>query len=160
MKLRVFLVVLLMAFSKTSIGDDFYVGMDVGDLSFDQQALSSATNYGLVLGHRWDSWSLEAVINSSETDNVIYKDQSVDMYHLYGAYRTSGKYYLKLKAGLTYEKYSFHHTAFNKRYTDEHVGIARGIGLGAKFAPISIELEYSWLGGSLELVNLGMRYSF
>jgi len=144
-----------------AVAEEFYVGIDAGKLSFEQDFLSDTNNYGVVLGYTWNRWALEGVINFNDTENdSIGGDQIVGMYHLYGVYRTEGRYYLKAKAGITNERYSIENSEGEEVMNDVHSGIARGIGFGIRTNTASVELEYSWLGGSLELLNLGFKYHF
>jgi len=144
-----------------AVAEEFYVGIDAGKLSFEQAFLADTSNYGVVLGYAWNRWTLEGIINLNETENNnTGGDQIVGMYHLYGVYRTEGRHYLKAKAGITNERYSIKNGEGEEVMNDVHSGIARGIGFGFRTNVASVELEYSWLGGSLELINLGLKYHF
>ena len=154
-----YFLVTAMMFSSAAIADKFYVGIDPGQLKFDQEFLVDTDNFGLVAGYRWNGWGVESVINFSEAESDIWGgDQVVNMYHLYGTYQTEGQYYLKARLGLSNERYTIENREAREVFDDVHSGVARGVGVGVRFDNIKSELEYTWLGGSLQLLTLGIRY--
>ncbi|MFK7856786.1 MAG: hypothetical protein AB8B79_21895 [Granulosicoccus sp.] len=161
LRYKIYVVAIAMIFSSGAIADDFHIGIDFGNLKFDQEFLVDTENIGLVAGYNWNDWGIESVINFSETkSNFSGGDQAVRMYHLYGTYQTEGQYYFKAKFGLTNERYTIDNREGQRVFNDVHSGIARGIGVGFRLNSVKSELEYTWLGGSLELLTFGIRYEF
>lgn len=148
-------------FSKSTYAGDFYVGTDLNNLQFEQTGFETTNAYALVAGYELNRWSIEGSYNFSKTNNKYFGgDQKVNMYHLYTVYRSAGSYYYKVKLGLTNERYKFSDGTGKLILNDVHTGVARGLGIGYRYGQLSFELEYNWLGGSLEMVGGGFKYKF
>jgi len=152
---------IISALSKSTYAGDFYVGTDLSNLQFEQTEFEATSVNSLVVGYEFNQWSIEGSYNSSSTNNNYFGgDQKVNMYHLYTAYRSSGSYYYKVKLGLTNERYKFSDSTGEIIVNDVHLGIARGLGIGYRYGQLNFELEYNWLGGSLEMMGVGIKYNF
>jgi len=155
------IIIIFCTFSKISAADGAYIGTDLNHLNFAQPEFKSAPVYSLVAGYEFNRWAIEGSYNFSETDNKYYGgDQKNTMYHLYGVYRSEGTFYYKAKLGLTHEKYDFLDDKGKLAVNDSHTGIGRGLGIGYRFNNFNVELEYSWLGGSLDMIGVGVKYKF
>lgn len=158
---KIYVLVIAVILPVAAIAEEFYVGMDLGKLKFDQVFLADAENFGLTAGYNWKNWGIEGVLNFNETKSDMFGgDQVIKMYHLYGIYQTAGQYYLKAKIGLTNERYAIDNGEGQEVFDDVHSGVARGIGVGVRYRSVKSELEYTWLGGSLQLLTLGVSYRF
>ena len=147
--------------SYTLAENQFYVGADIGRLSFDQKEFDSVGVSSFLLGYQFVNWSVDGSYNISKTDSDVFGgDQKIKMYHLYSTYRNKGNYYYKLKVGITNERYKLYDESGKLIFDDVHSGITRGLGVGYNIGSLSMALEYSWLGGSLEMFSGGIRYNF
>ena len=161
MKVKLLCTFILLIASISARAEGLYLGIDRGALVFEQVEFNNVANTGFLVGYQFDNWAVEGIYNTSSRYNDAFRgEQNVDMYHLYSVYRSSGNIYYKLKFGLTNERYQFHDDADNLRFDDVHTGIARGLGIGYRANSHQFELEYSLLGGSLELLSLGVRFNF
>lgn len=160
---QIYITILLIVctFSKMSSAEGVYIGIDLNNLQFEQPEFEATPVYSITAGYDFNRWAIEGSYNYSQTDNNYFGgDQTVNMYHLYGVYRSVGTYYYKVKLGLTNEKYKFLDDTDKVVVEDIHTGIARGVGVGYRYGHFNIELEYSWLGGSLEMIGVGIKYKF
>jgi hypothetical protein len=152
---------LVVLFSKVINANNLYVGTDFSQMKFDQNEFDTTNIKSVLAGYAFDNWSIEGSYNTSNTDNHFYGGkQKIDMFHLYGVYRSQGDLYYKMKLGITNERYQFYDDDGYLKLDDVHTGIAGGIGVGYRYAQFNIELEYSWLGQSLEMAGIGIRYNF
>jgi hypothetical protein len=152
---------LTLLFSTISHSDQFYVGTDISHMEFDQVEFDATNVKSILAGYTFEKWAVEGSYNTSNTDNDFYGgEQKINMFHLYGVYRSQGDLYYSVKLGITNERYQFYDSNGHLKLDDVHSGIARGIGAGYQYGPFNIELEYSWLGLSLEMVGIGIRYNF
>ena len=141
--------------------NEFYLGTDLSRLEFEQAEFDTTYLNSVLIGYQFDKWSLEGGYDISKRSNDFFcGDQEVNMYHLYGVYRSEGTLFYKIKFGLTNERYKLYDSDQNLKFDDAHTGIARGLGVGYKFEKINIEIDYSWLGGSLKTIGMGIRYNF
>lgn len=152
---------LVLLFPKVINANNFYIGTDLSQMKFDQNEFDTTNIKSILAGYTFDNWSIEGSYSTSKTHNQFYNgDQKVDMFHLYSVYRSQGDLYYKIKLGITNERYKVYGADGKLQFDDVHSGIARGIGVGYKYGQYSIEIEYSWLGLSLETIGVGIRYSF
>ncbi len=152
---------LLMGFSAPGFSDQFYLGSEFSRMDLEQSEFDSTNVIGVLVGYQFNNWAVEGSYNTSETSNEFYGgDQNISMYHLYSVYRTAGNIYYKAKLGVTNERYKFYDENGSLRLDDVHTGVARGLGVGYRVNSFNVELDYSWLGGSLETIGLGVRYNF
>ena len=79
---------------------------------------------------------------------------------MYSVYRSSGRTYYTVKLGLTNEQYQIYDDVNHLVFDDTHTGIARGLGIGYRTSSHKFELEYSLLGGSLEMLSMGAGFTF
>ncbi|MGJ8691467.1 MAG: hypothetical protein ACSHW0_03215 [Thalassotalea sp.] len=152
---------LALIFSTINHAEQFYIGTDISHMTLDQVEFDAVNVKSLLAGYTFEKWSIESSYNTSITDNRFYGgDQKIKMFHLYGVYRSQGDLYSKMKLGITNERYQFYDNDGYLKLDDVHTGIARGIGVGYRYGQFNIELEYSWLGQSLEMAGIGIRYNF
>lgn len=152
---------IISSLSKLAYAGGFYMGTDLSHLQFDQAEFDSTNVYSVVAGYEFNRWSIEGGYHFSKTDNKHFAgDQKVNMYHLYTAYRSAGSYYYKVKLGLTNERYKFSDSTGKIKLNDVHTGLVRGLGVGYRYEQLNFELEYSWLGRSLEMVGVSIKYKF
>lgn len=141
--------------------DQFYLGTDFSHMELDQSEFDSVNVNNILVGYEFNNWGVEGSYNISNTQNEFYGgEQKINMYHLYGVYRSQETFFYKFKLGVTNERYKFYDAKGDLKLDDVHSGIARGVGLGYRLDKFSVELEYSWLGGSLETFSIGVRYNF
>lgn len=140
---------------------NFYVGTDLSHMTLKQPEFDSVNVVSILAGYELNSWAVEGSVNLSKTHNDFYNgDQEIDMYHLYGVYRSQGTLYYKLKLGVSNERYKFYDENNTLKLNDTHTGLARGVGAGYQYGKFNFEVEYSWLGRSLETVGVGVKYKF
>ncbi|MGX9416178.1 hypothetical protein ACWU4D_02385 [Vibrio sp. WJH972] len=141
--------------------NQFYVGTDFSRMTLDQTEFNSVNVNNILAGYEFNHWAIEGSYNISNTHNDFYGgDQKINMVHLYGVYRSQETLFYKIKFGVTNERYKFYDSNGTLKLDDVHAGIARGVGVGYRFDQFNVELEYSWLGGSLETFGIGVRYHF
>ena len=148
-------------FSTLIYAKQFYFGTDFSHMQLDQIEFDSVNVNSILAGYEFENWAIEGSYNISKTHNKFYGgDQKINMYHLYSVYRSQEKLYYKIKLGVTNERYKFYDSNGSLKLDDVHSGIAGGIGVGYRLGQFNIELEYSWLGLSLETLGVGVRYNF
>lgn len=154
-------LIILLAMATVLKANVLYLGVDFGKLTFDQPEFENVNNTSVLLGYQFSNWAIEGGYHVSKTVNKFFcGDQKVKMYHLYSVYRSFDEIYYKLKLGLTNERYRLFDSLGNIQVDDVHTGIARGVGVGYRFNSLSLELEYNWLGGSLEMISGGVKINF
>lgn len=147
--------------STFTYANQFYIGTDFSRMELDQAEFDSVNVTSILAGYEFENWAVEGSYHISKTDNEFYGgDQKINMYHIYGVYRSQETLYYKIKLGITNERYKFYDSNGSLKLDDVHTGIARGLGVGYRFEQFDFELEYSWLGGSLEMLGVGVRYNF
>lgn len=156
-----FTFIFALMFPTINHANQFYVGTDISHMTLDQKELDATNVKSVLAGYTFEKWSIEGSYNTSNTDNHFYGgEQKIDMFHLYGVYRSQGDLYYKVKLGITNERYKFYDSYGDLKLDDVHTGIARGMGVGYRYGQFNVELEYSWLGQSLTMVGIGIRYNF
>ena len=156
-----FILIFTSIFSTANYANQFYLGADISHMTFDQSEFDTVNVKSIIAGYTVNNWSIEGSYHDSNTNNHLYGGkQKIDMYHLYGVYRSQDALYYKLKLGITNERYKLYDDANELKFDDVHSGVARGVGVGYRYGQFNIELEYSWLGYSLETIGLGIKYNF
>ena len=158
---HVFILACASLFSGVSAAGDWYLGSGLSQMKLAQVEFETTNVSSILAGYEFEDWSVEGSYNVSEEHNKFYGgDQKINMYHLYSVYRSQEDLYYKIKLGITNERYKFYDNSGNLKLDDVHTGVARGIGVGYRYGQFSVEMEYSWLGRSLETFGVGMRYTF
>ena len=130
-------------------------------MKLDQIEFDSVNVNNILIGYKFESWSIEGSYNISKTQNKYYGgDQKIDMYRMLSVYRSKEKFYYKVKLGISNERYKLYNNTETLFLNHTHIGLERGIGVGYRHGKFNVELEYSWLGGSLEVFGVGIRYHF
>lgn len=130
-------------------------------MTLDQIEFDAVNVNSILAGYEFENWAIEGGYHVSKTQNKFYGgDQKISMYHLYSVYRSSETLYYKIKLGITNERYKFYDADKDLKLDDVHIGLARGVGVGYRYGQLNYELEYSWLGLSLETLGVGVRYNF
>lgn len=148
-------------FSTGLTAAQFYIGTDFSHMTLDQVEFDAVNVNSIVAGYEFENWAIEGSYHVSKAQNQFYGgDQKINMVHLYSVYRSSDALYYKVKLGITNERYKFYDAEKDLKLDDVHIGLARGVGVGYRHGQLNYELEYSWLGLSLETLGVGVRYNF
>lgn len=126
-----------------------------------------ATGVGLILGYHFarpigdsggsSSFELE-VLPSIDGDIRGFGQWQADIINAHMAYRSAGKLYFKLKAGLSYSTIDLVSSGGFKTENQDDVSISLGGGLGYKLGDWGLlELEYSNTSGDNDLGILGLN---
>lgn len=143
--------------------DDWYVGTKLAYFEIDTPGIDDPDNVGLVASYDWDvkygSLGVEAEFTTTfEDGNLGLQKVDMDTAGLYGVYRTRGPGtkgmgpYLKFKAGAAYSELTIGSTS-----TDD-TSFSAGLGLGLNMAAASFELEYTRMGGDIDMISLLVRF--
>ena len=158
----------------------WYIGMTGGAMLFKENmdvgggATASpevATNIGLMGGYLWSVTRMGSLAVEGEfTDTASrgnYSLQGVDgtvavqTLALYGAYRSPGAIYLKVKAGALNEKLTIAR-GYSSRVSTSDLRAAAGVGggfdFGTKPGGSSLEIEYTLIEENVSFVSASYRF--
>lgn len=127
------------------------VGLKVGKIDNSVENIKDADAVGIILGYEFDTpigdrggsstFELEYVAGDT-TDLQGFGEYDADVINGFFTYRSAGKLYFKVKAGLSYAHIEVNTPLLTE--TNEEVSLAAGLGLGFRVADYGvIELEYS-----------------
>lgn len=164
--------------SFTSMAADttgFYLGAKAGSLVIDDDASSkadNATSAGFLIGYKVPAEggdiAVEFEMNKAEVDFVKDGDEAKvdhDTMALYGAYRSEGSFFYKLKLGILKRDLKLDDNSVFRfvdgSTSDSDTGLSAGIGGGVRLANnLTIEAEYTLIAEDTNLFSLGVNYNF
>ena len=158
----------------------WYIGMTGGAMLFKKNmdvgggataSPEAATNIGLMGGYLWSVTRAGSLAVEGEfTDTASrgnYSLQGVDgtvavqTLALYGAYRSPGTFYVKVKAGVLNEKLSVaraHVSVVNSSDLRAAVGLGGGFNFGVNPGGSSLEIEYTLIEENVSFVSASYRF--
>jgi hypothetical protein len=164
------IAVLIVAIAVTPGYAQHYVGPKGGLLNITQEIdFDGGAMVGVLYGFDMpgNNFSLEAEFNASvvspESDNERYGDLDIWTLAAYGAFRSSGKFYFKGKAGLLYEDLDSSVSGINTEISVGGGAIALSLGIGGGLRlgeKLSAELEYTQLEADIGYATLGLNWMF
>jgi Outer membrane protein beta-barrel domain len=136
-----------------------YGGLALGKLSADFSRFEDTSNIGAILGYDLyrdpnGSLALEAEFTTTLTDGDIRGGGGWDARTVgaYGAYRTAGKVFLKVKAGILDQHIG---ASGGGPLNANDTGFSYGAGVGARLnSKAALEVEYTGLSDHLGLISL------
>lgn len=144
----------VMAESKTSGDIDLYVGLKTGYMYTAYDELDPKIPVGALVGIQKNGFGLELEGNYVDMDAGNLK-VDYESYAIYATYRTSGKFYAKLRAGYLEETL--------KSSTDkwEESGFSGGVAFGVEiWSLFTIEAGYTVIEADLKYFSLGANLHF
>jgi len=143
-----------MAKDKTSGGVDFYLGAKTGYIYTAFDELDPKIPATFLVGIQKSGFGLEFEGTFVDMDENSL-DLEYESYALYGTFRTSGKYYAKLRAGYLEETLKSN----TKKWEEEGFsgGILFGIELGDAF---TVEAGYTIIQADLKYFSIGGNVHF
>jgi hypothetical protein len=161
---------LLVAGAATPGFAQHYAGVKGGLLNITQDIdFDGGAMVGVLFGYDMpgDNFSLEGEFNASvvsaESDNERYGDLDIWTLAAYGAFRTSGTFYFKGKAGLLYEelKSSVSGSSIEIQVDGGAIALSLGIGAGLRLGEnLGAELEYTQIEADIGYATLGLNWMF
>lgn len=140
----------------------FYLGARTGTMSIDLEGAEDPTSSAFVIGYDFGSTALEIEHNRADFDyrHPEFGDDepqslSINTTGVYLAYRTSDYVYLKAKGGLLFED-----IGDGKGTTEKDSGFSAGVGAGIRLGPVSLEADYTLIEADINLLNVGLHFSF
>jgi hypothetical protein len=142
----------------------FYAGLaannDTLDLSVAE--VEDATSIGLLLGYRFaENVGIELATGGGEHEIVIIPGCAIDISTaaIYGAFRTTGKVYLKGKMGLLSEDVtSTAGCPVNAAASD--TGMSYGLGGGVRMGKAAFEVEYTLIEADVSRLSGALLINF
>lgn len=141
------------------------IGVKGAKIDNNVEDIKDADAVGLVLGYEFDkpignlggSSTFELEYVTGDTTNLRgIGNYEVNVLNAFFTYRSAGKLYYKLKAGLSYTDILVTTPAFDNSFED--VSLAGGLGLGYRVGDYGVvELEYSADTGDAEVGVLGLN---
>lgn len=141
------------------------IGVKAAKIDNNQEDIKDADAIGIVLGYEFDrpigdlggSSTFELEYVSGDTTPITgVGNYEANILNAFFTYRSAGKLYYKLKAGLSYADILLNTPAFDSSFED--VSLAAGIGLGYHVGDYGvIELEYSQDTSDTDLGILGVN---
>jgi len=150
----------IIAEEKTS---DYYLGASTGIIKF-ESSTKDPVNASLNLGYNFsNTWALEGQYSKSIRDgeidrnkvNIINGNYDYDLESIaaYGVYRSSGKMYVKAKAGLVYNDIG--------GYSSTELGFGAGVGFRiTDNTATNIELEATVIDQKTTYYSIGVNFGF
>lgn len=168
-----------MLFSSTIFaaeGTDIYLGASYNDVSIDfsNSDVDDTDGFGIVFGIDFGkSRAFEAEYLDSSKADMDYKVGALESAKikiqslgLYGVFRTTGKVYFKARAGIASNLVDITDIecsgslCVNNLYDDDG-GFAFSAGVGVSFTEsMKIEAEYKLVNSDIDILGLGLVYSF
>lgn len=141
----------------------WYLGLKTGWMDLDAPGADEATNLGLYGGYTLvddvnGRFALEGEYTRSIADGEVGgRGWDIETLATYGAYRTAGPWFLKLKAGYLSEDVS----AANGRIRNSETGFSFGAGGGARLGnKTAFELEYTVVEEDVNFFSIGYLTHF
>ncbi len=143
----------------------WYLGLKAGWMELDAPSTDDATNLGLYGGYTLmedtnGQFAIEGEYTRSISDGEIGRSGwDIETLSAFGAYRTAGPWFLKLKAGWTDADLSAGSGGrrFSDSETDFSFGAGGGVRLGNKAA---FELEYTVIEDDVNFFSIGYLTHF
>lgn len=166
-KMMLFVFILGVGLSGAALAADspWYVGMQLGQMRVDLSEFSDTDAVGATLGYKLnDSFAVEGVLMTTGQDGDVTVQGvkgtwSLNTSALYIAYRSSGKFYFKGKAGYLHEwgNISVPGTSFSGNDS----GGSYGLGVGWRPGDdLTVELEYTRVEQDVSFIGLGVNFGF
>lgn len=136
-----------------------YFGLKAGAMQADSAGMHAAANGGLTLGYGRAALAAEAEITRSLRHGTVDRDTRWEITTLaaYGVYRTPGRWYLKIKAGMLYEQMTFKTSGLALPYSANGGSAGAGLGwLGGSGR--RLELEYTVVERDVALLSVGYLF--
>ena len=163
------------SFTNLSIAADItglYIGAKSGLLSVDADTTDikwdDAIPLGLLIGYQvpveGGDFALEFEMNKADLDVTVYNQKgSLDFQTiaLYGAYRSEGNFFYKLKAGFLKEEITGGESVIFNAVSESGTGLSVGFGGGVRLANnITIEAEYTIFEADIGYLSVGANFNF
>ena len=137
-----------------------YFGLKAGAMRADSAGMHAVANAGLTLGYGRDALAAEAEITRSLRRGATVDSDThwgITTLAAYGVYRTSGTWYLKIKAGMLYEQITFKTSGL--ALPDSVSGGSAGAGFGwLSGGGRRLELEYTLVERDVALLSVGYHF--
>ena len=143
----------------------WYLGLKAGWMELDAPSTDDATNLGLYGGYTLmedanGQFALEAEYTRSISDGEVGSSGwDIETLSAFGAYRTAGPWFLKLKAGWTDADLSA--GSGGRRFSDSETDFSFGAGGGVRLNnKAAFELEYTVIEDDVNFFSIGYLTHF
>lgn len=163
------------SFANLSMAADttgLYIGAKAGVLGIDANTADitwdDAMPVGLLIGYQipveGGDFALEFEMNKADLDVTVSNQKGTLDFKttaLYGAYRSEGNFFYKLKAGILKEEITGAESGVFKAFSVSDTGISVGFGGGIRLANnITIEAEYTIIEEDVNYFSVGANFNF
>lgn len=174
-KLLLLMLIGSTSFANLSMAADItglYIGAKSGVLSVDADTADitwdDATPLGLLIGYQvpveGGDFALEFEMNKADLDVTVSNQKGeldFQTIALYGAYRSEGNFFYKLKAGILKEEITGAESAMFNAFSESDTGLSVGFGGGVRLANnITIEAEYTIIEADVGYLSVGANFNF
>lgn len=146
----------------TDSNEGFYLGAKLGNMYIDQQNFDDPTSKGFLIGYDFGGFAVELERNTAEADwdfdtgfGSVSGQLDIDTTALYGVYRSEGTVYFKGKVGVINEDIED-----EDGESESDTGLTAGVGLGVRAGHLSFEGEFTILETDINLLSLGVNFTF
>lgn len=154
-----------LALSTTAMAQDapFYLGVKIGSMDADFSGFDRGINLGVNVGYELlrdarGSLAIEGEYTTTASDGDISGggEWDADTLAVYAAYRTSGDFYVKGKAGYLNQDIKGTGTGAARITSGDDSGFSYGLGVGWRTDRKSaFEIEYTAASDELTFISLG-----
>ena len=146
-----------------SANEGFYLGLKSGVMDIDVKGYDTNTPVGVLAGYTFaNNFAIEAEYNKVDINFSalgVKADGDFSTMAIYGAYRSEGDLYGKLKVGYLSDDVSLTASGITAKAEDD--GFSAGVGAGYRFGGnFSVEAEYTVIEKDVNYFSLGLNYYF